>query len=1023
MCLKIRLIKKILISTFLVAFFSPALCHAAVLPVATGNLLGDNSFELSEPNGGFPDSGYWQPDLLDSGWAGCDTQGRLGQQGLWLATGFANDQFLTRIYQDFPTWPGRTFFASAWVRMDSDDFWWLDHSRASVKIEFLDESKNTLAQYTRDLNYADPSWMLLYFATHPAPAHTRFVRFILCLEKPHIVGLSLVNFDDCILREFECADCIRLDEIPDCSGDDLLKGAVVGVDPEDYRVGVYIFVDDWWPKLSFASPWTDINPDGSWQCDICREESDPDATKVMAFLVPKDEISEWPVDFNNSVGLSALPGEAFRFPSAGSFRPASFDTIQFAGRNWLVKDSRDRRVNPGQNLFDPDNAWVDGDNNLHLKISNVSGQWRCAEVWTEDSLGDGLYTFRIESDLSSLDPGVVLGLFTWDEFAPHYANREMDFEFSRWGDPDNNNAQYVIQPGQLHEFNIESADPCATTHTLDWSVDGAAFESFFGPVRPADQSDLIDFWTFSGNFVPRPGNENIRLNLWLPPGHVPYDANGVEVVISDFGFVPCSYEVETNKLDFSSVLISKKSTKAVRISNGRRCLPYVVTAEVNGPDAGFFMVADRAFSMEPGVSKDIDVTFMPDSRRLYEATLVITGDGKTNTIPLTGRGALIGYTSVPTMAGPDLLEGMVSGVNHSDYRVVSYVQVFDKWYIKPLCMSAKSSGNPLKQIGSSGVFLCDVDIESTDKAATQVASFLVPKYSDYPPCVLDSLDDSRLSQYDMISADKPRLGILKVVAKSGAEGKYDEIIVEGRYYITMSELIAADELCITISHQDSLIWTICVPFDPQDFFERGRFKYDKAGVLIYIENSATLLNSYAGDFTLELKNADLTCLKSPVDVTLEVGAFSRTATADESLNQRIINGSKLIPLQFLAGCSNALRVDKVSVNSSSLSVKGALAFGSQPPDLTEQDVELGWGNATFTVPAGSFQPVGNSGLKFKCSSVHALPDGVVSALFDFQKFTFQVKVKKAKIDNDSDTLVFNLAVAGFSEGVSVETNK
>ena len=912
-----------LVLTIVSAVFGGNLCLAA------GNLLGDSSFELSEPNGGFPDSGLWQQDLLDSGWAGCDTSGRLGQQGLWLATGFANDQFLSRIYQDIPTWPGRIFFASAWVRMDSDDFWWLDNSRASVKLEFLDESKNTLAQYTRDLNTADSDWMLLYFATHPAPAHTRYVRFLLSLEKPRIVGLSLVNFDDCILREIECTDCIRFDEIPPCGSDNLLKGAVVGVNPDDYRLGVYLFVDDWWPKPSFASHWTDLNTDGSWQCDISISPSDLNATEVMAFLVPKDEISEWPVDFNNPVGLPALPGEAFRFPSAGFFRPSCFcNEIKFADCNWLVKDSHDREVNPGHNFFDCSNVWVDDQNNLHLKITKEDGQWRCAEVFTKDSLGDGFYTFTIASDLSSLDPNVVLGLFTWDEFAPHYANREMDIEISRWGDPANDNAQYIIQPadalGNLHTFNIEPCDLTATTHTLDWGVDGAAFESFYGPLRPSDGSNLISSWIYSGTSVPLPGNENIRLNLWLPTGLATSDGNQVEVVITDFDFVPCSYEVETSSLDFNSVLISKKATRAVRISNGQRCLPYPVVVEVAGPDADYFIVADRAFSMEPGVSKDIDVTFMPDSNRVFEAALEISGDGRTDTVPLTGIGGKIGYTCVPTIASVDFLQGLVSGVRRSDYRVVSYVHVFDKWYIKPLCFSRRSSENPLKSIAAAGAFRCDVDIEWTDKAATQVASFLIPKDADYPPCVLDSLDDSRLGQYDRVSADKPKLGILKITAVVGNENDDDKITVDGRYFIAFDEIINADDLCISILQQGRLIWTLCVPFDADAVLERGSFKYDKNGVYIALKNSWTLLNSYAGDFTIKISRADLSCLQSPIDVRLEVGAFDQTATADESLDERIINGSKLIPIQFLSGCTDALRVDKVSLRGGSKSYATSL---------------------------------------------------------------------------------------------------
>lgn len=49
-------------------------------------------------------------------------------------------------------------------------------------------------------------------------------------------------------------------------------------------------------------------------------------------------------------------------------------------------------------------------------------------------------------DTSKLEPAVVLALFTWDYAGGDDNNREMDVEISRWGDPANKNAQYVVQP-------------------------------------------------------------------------------------------------------------------------------------------------------------------------------------------------------------------------------------------------------------------------------------------------------------------------------------------------------------------------------------------------------------------------------------------------------------------------------------------------------------------------------------------------------------------------------------------------
>jgi hypothetical protein len=1024
------LLKKALVFSAGIAVFQLGLCLAASLPAGTGNLLSDNGFELSEPNGGFPDSGFWKGDFAGYSGAGCTTtSNRSASHGLWQYTGLAGDYWSSAVYQDIPAWPGRIYFASAWVRTAFAGSSWAPGSRAFIKVVFLDASKTTLEQYSStDVDTDASDWMLLYFATHPAPTHTRFVRFALCLEKPQLVGQTIANFDDCILRQIECADCVRLDEIPPCGSTDLLRGSVVGINPADYKIGVYIFVEDWWPKPTFEHPWTDINSDGSWKCDISTTIYDLNATEVMAFLVPKNEITYWPVDFNSPVGLPALPGEAFRFPGVGAFRPSCFSNkIQFADHDWLVRDSRDRPVNPGLNLFDHNNVWADG-NGLHLKITNEQGHWRCAEVFTEDSLGDGIYKFVLDPNSVTLDPNIVLGMFTWDEFAPHYANREMDIEISRWGAVDNNNAQYVIQPSLLHRFNIGPRN-VPITHILDWSFDAAAFQSFYGLTLPPAQHDFIDAWSYSGNAVPRPGKENIRINLWLLPGFAPPDENGAEVIVKNFEFVPCSYELLTSALDFNSVLISRKSTKSVRISNGQGCSPYLVSVEVTGPDAAYFIIADKLFQMEPGANKNIEVTFIPDSSRAYEAALEIAGDRGTQSVPLTGNGVRMAYTRLPVIGSPDFLEGVISGVNRLHYRVVSYILVFDKWYIKPLCFSRSSANNPLKPIAANGAWRCDVDVEWTDKAATQVASFLVPKTAHYPPCVLDSLDDPCLAGFDRVWADKPRLGILKITTKAGSGNLDDSIVIDGRYYISAEQLVAANQLCVRILNQEQLIYSLCVPFDTDRFRQYGWFRYDRTGVHVKLQNSGTLLNSYAGNFHLEFSGADLTCLQSPVTLAVELGGFNESASADEAIDPGIINRTNPVPVRFLSGCTDFLRVDKSLFSggtksyASSLYVRGAITFESLPPDLTEQDVRLNIGNSTITIPAGSFRRVGKSGLMYRCVNTRIERGAVVNAVFDLQNLSFLIRIRNAKIDTGSEVLVFNLAMGGFSEGVSVKTGR
>ena len=64
------------------------------------------------------------------------------------------------------------------------------------------------------------------------------------------------------------------------------------------------------------------------------------------------------------------------------------------------------------------------------------------------------------------------------------------------------------------------------------------FQSQRGSFSPnPSPASVISNWTYALT-VPPTGDENVRLNLWLFNGAAPTDNQEVEVVISDFQFVP-----------------------------------------------------------------------------------------------------------------------------------------------------------------------------------------------------------------------------------------------------------------------------------------------------------------------------------------------------------------------------------------------------------------------------------------------------------------------------------------------------
>ena len=224
-------------------------------------------------------------------------------------------------------------------------------------------------------------------------------------------------------------------------------------------------------------------------------------------------------------------------------------TLLFAGHLWRVKGPG--VFGPGPNNFSDDsaNVWVDTDDKLHLRITQIDGQWFAAELTLVDALGYGAYRFELEADLDDLDRKVIFGLFLW-EYQPCWrpdnwwnANNELDIEFGRFDDLANPPAQYVAQPytrtGNRHQFSLVTDEPLSpTTHALDWQHDAVSFRSWHGHADEPQAGDVIETWTYEGPDNARPEEPRLHINLWLFGGAAPSDGLEVEVVVSDFTFTP-----------------------------------------------------------------------------------------------------------------------------------------------------------------------------------------------------------------------------------------------------------------------------------------------------------------------------------------------------------------------------------------------------------------------------------------------------------------------------------------------------
>jgi hypothetical protein len=216
-------------------------------------------------------------------------------------------------------------------------------------------------------------------------------------------------------------------------------------------------------------------------------------------------------------------------PGAPFVASPSATSLTFAGYQWTVKSST-TPIGPGPNLFDAKGPFVDSSGALHLQILKTKAGWECSEVILNPTLGYGTYSWTVDGPVSTLDPNVVLALFTYDDSNSVPWNREIDFEASRFANRrESTNAQYVVQPynisGNLHRITL--GNKSVTTVTMTWVPGTVTFSA-----------DSLPLWTNSSSSVPTSATEQVHMSLWLFKGVPPSNSQPVSVEVTNFQFTP-----------------------------------------------------------------------------------------------------------------------------------------------------------------------------------------------------------------------------------------------------------------------------------------------------------------------------------------------------------------------------------------------------------------------------------------------------------------------------------------------------
>lgn len=234
---------------------------------------------------------------------------------------------------------------------------------------------------------------------------------------------------------------------------------------------------------------------------------------------------------------SILAISALMFSSMSIPAFASNKTIDFSGYTWTVKSGFN---GPGPNNWDDSasSVFLDSENQLHMKVSNIGGQWYSSEVYLPSSLGYGTYEWETPSHVEEIDTNLVLGLFMYQD-----DTHEIDIEYSQWTDPSEQNVlNYTVQPyttkSNLYTAPLTLADG-VSIHKIEWAKDYILFSTWQNGQKLNERN-----YTGADNFAP--GGEKVHINFWMIKGMAPIADTDQEIVIKSFKFTPTSVTPETD---------------------------------------------------------------------------------------------------------------------------------------------------------------------------------------------------------------------------------------------------------------------------------------------------------------------------------------------------------------------------------------------------------------------------------------------------------------------------------------------
>ena len=302
---------------------------------------------------------------------------------------------------------------------------------------------------------------------------------------------------------------------------DTIEGKVTGARP-DHRLVLFARSGLWWVQPTAEQPFTAIEDGARWK-STTHPGSAYAAVLVGPGYRPPTTTATLPEVGGTVLAVAVAEGNRLAQPAQPK--------IEFSGYEWELRRTASSRGGT-RNQYDPANVWKDSQGFLHLRIAKQDQDWTSAEVRLTRSLGYGSYRFVVR-DVSHLEPAAVFSIFTWDDAGPP---REMNLEFSRWGETASKNGQYVIQPYYMPANVFRFHAPAGRlTNWLQWQPGRISFRTVEGASSGTGREVASHAFT-SG--APSPGGESVHINLYVYGNRSNPLRNGCEVIVEQFEYLP-----------------------------------------------------------------------------------------------------------------------------------------------------------------------------------------------------------------------------------------------------------------------------------------------------------------------------------------------------------------------------------------------------------------------------------------------------------------------------------------------------